>query len=78
MASSIRCRLQGCDLDDCGVCRRCGDAGKAEHRWQEADRVRPCFRRTVCSRCGKEKEQPEHDWDPTPGGLKCSRCGLAI
>lgn len=84
MASSIRCRVTGCDRDDCGVCRRCGDDREADHAWQEAERNKPCFPRMVCERCGAEKEKPDHDWEiggPTPQGelsMECSRCGLRI
>ena len=78
MGSSIRCRLKGHDLDDCGVCRRCGDEGGAQHRWQDTERERPCFKRKVCETCEKEQESPDHDWESTDGDLKCSRCGLSI
>lgn len=84
MATSMRCKLTGHDLDECGVCRRCGSEGEAKHDWQEGERHRPCFRLQVCSRCQAEKETPEHDWAPTgisPTGdpqLKCSRCGRSI
>ena len=78
MPSSMRCRITGCDLDECGVCRRCGNDSEAKHRWQEADRTRPCFPRKVCEVCGQEKEQPDHDWESVDGNLKCLRCGLVI
>ena len=78
MPASIRCRITGCDLDECGVCRRCGDASKAEHRWQEATRNEPCFPRWVCERCGKERQQPDHDWETVGDNLKCRRCRLTI
>jgi hypothetical protein len=81
---SVRCRITGCDLDECGVCRRCGDESKASHQWSDADRTNPCFSRRVCDRCQAEESQPDHDWQmsesPGPDGsaLKCARCGLAI
>lgn len=78
MASSLRCRITGCDLNECGVCRRCGKVENAQHEWKEAPRERPCFPREVCERCNEEREQPDHDWEPSPQGLKCSRCGLSI
>lgn len=84
MAVSIRCKITGCDLDECGVCRRCGDASKESHQWAEAERQKPCYRREVCQRCDTEREQPDHDWEtsPSPGAdginLKCTRCGLVI
>jgi hypothetical protein len=84
MSSSLRCRITGCDLDECGVCRRCGAEAGAQHRWNEAERTRPCFHREVCERCGAEKERPDHDWATVTGamadvtGLRCSRCGLSI
>ena len=61
MSSSIRCRITGCDLDECGVCRRCGSDRQAEHDWHEIERERPCYRRMSCSRCQAEREQPEQD-----------------
>lgn len=84
MSRSIRCRLSGCDLDDCGICRRCGDESRANHQWSEAERKEPCFTREVCDRCRVERQQPDHDWQmsespgPTGVSLKCSRCGLVI
>jgi hypothetical protein len=83
MASSIRCRITGCDLDDCGICRRCGSESEAHHEWKEAERARPCFKLEVCERCDREKEIPDHDWEASPGlvddiNLKCSRCGMSI
>jgi len=84
MASSLRCKISGCDLDECGVCRRCGAESAAKHSWRAADRERPCFDRKVCERCGKEREIPDHDWESTVGltpdvpALRCTRCGLSI
>jgi len=78
MSRSLRCRITGCDVDPCGVCRRCGAASGAGHAWKEAERTRECYRRSVCERCDRERERPDHDWEPTAGGLRCSRCGLAI
>jgi len=74
MASSLKCKIAGCDLDKCGV----------HHQWQEAERHRPCFHLKVCELCKTEKETPEHDWETKAGvmegttALKCSRCGLSI
>lgn len=83
MGSSLRCKVTGCDLDDCGVCRRCGSEKEATHEWSEVERTRPCFKRSVCDRCQAEREIADHDWETTGSGplgieLKCSRCGLAI
>lgn len=84
MGPSIRCRVTGCDLDECGICRRCGDASKAAHQWKEADREKPCYERKLCERCGEEKSQPDHDWQTGTSAvtgeieMKCSRCGLLI
>ena len=83
MSSSIRCKVTGCDLDECGVCRRCGDERESEHSWKEADRERPCYLRKVCERCGRERESPDHDWESGTGPagdikMTCKRCGLAI
>ena len=84
MASSIRCRVTGCDRDDCGVCRRCGDDRGAKHAWKEASRSKPCFPRMLCERCQAEKESPDHDWQigaANPQGdvtMECSRCRLRI
>ena len=84
MARSMRCKLSGCDLDDCGVCRRCGDTSKEQHRWSTAASENPCYRREVCERCNRERHQPDHDWQSSPSkgpdgvALRCSRCGLTI
>jgi hypothetical protein len=84
LGKSMRCRITGCDLDGCGVCRRCGDASKEDHNWTEAESQNPCYQREVCDRCDKDRHQPNHDWQmsPSPGpdgvALKCSRCGLNI
>ena len=83
MASSLRCKVTGCDLDDCGVCRRCGSTAKAQHRWVEAERLRPCFTRKVCERCDTDHESPDHDWETGTGAagdiqMTCTRCGLKI
>jgi len=75
---SVRCKITGCDLDECGVCRRCGAQKEAKHQWKEAERDRPCFPRQVCERCDAKREQPDHDWEPTPNGMKCSRCNFSI
>jgi len=77
-ASAIRCRLTGCDPDDCGVCRRCGLEKNPRHQWKDAPGERPCFPRQVCERCGTAREQPDHDWEPSGRGLRCSRCDLSI
>ena len=76
--TSIRCKITGCDLDECGVCRRCGGHKNASHRWKEAERDRPCFARQVCERCNAMHERPDHDWESTPTGMKCRRCNFAI
>lgn len=78
MASSMRCKITGCDLDECGKCRRCGDESKANHDFKSAERDRPCFTHEICERCQTEREQPDHDWGTTPHGLKCTRCNLSI
>ena len=84
MASSLKCKIAGCDLDKCGVCRRCGSEVKAHHQWKEAQRHRPCFHLKVCELCRAEKETPDHDWEMAAGvmegmtSLKCTRCGLSI
>ena len=78
MAASLRCKMTGCDLDDCGVCKRCGQEKDPQHQWKEAERERPCFPRELCQRCETAREQPYHDWDAAPGGLRCTRCGLKI
>ena len=84
---SMRCKLTGHDLNDCGVCKRCQDASEAKHDWAEQERERECFKRSVCTRCGEIQEKPDHDWTPTPAEhdldgsgieMKCSRCGLKI
>jgi hypothetical protein len=81
---SMRCKITGHDLDECGKCRRCGDESSANHAWSDAERNNPCYKREICDRCGAEREQPDHDWQPgdTPGpdgvALQCARCGLKI
>jgi hypothetical protein len=77
-AASLRCRISGHDLDDCGVCRRCGVEQSPTHQWKEGERERPCFPREICERCGATREQPDHDWETTAAGLRCTRCGLSI
>ena len=81
--AALRCKLSGCDLDDCGVCRRCGSNEQANHDWKELERRRPCYRLRSCTRCDEEMELPDHDWEPKPGGpdgiqMLCSRCGQKI
>ena len=83
MASSLRCKVTGCDLDECGICRRCGSEKEAEHAWKETDRKRPCIKRSVCERCDAEREIADHDWETTGTGplgaeLTCSRCAMSI
>ena len=85
MPSSLRCKVTGHDLDDCGVCRRCGTEAEPNHEWKETTpRKRECYRLEVCARCEQEKEIADHDWEQVPGkipdtmDLKCSRCGLQI
>ena len=83
MARSIVCRILGCRLDPCGICTRCKDASQARHVWKETARTKRCYRLSVCERCGSEREQPDHDWQPGPaiGGdssLVCARCGLSV
>ena len=78
MPRPMRCRITGCDLDECGVCRRCGSESQAHHQWQDRERKRPCFRLEACEVCGQEREQPDHDWEPVGDNLKCTRCGLSI
>jgi hypothetical protein len=83
MTASMRCRLTGCDLDPCGVCRRCETEKDTTHDWQDTDRDRACFRKQACAKCGREREQPDHDWEPGVAAsgepsLTCSRCGLEI
>ncbi len=80
---SLRCKLSGCDLDDCGICRRCGSEDKAAHDWAEAERERPCFKLKRCTRCETTTEVPDHDWVSKPGlvdaiDLVCSRCGFKL
>ena len=79
----LRCKLSGCDLDGCGVCKRCGSKEKELHDWQDAERERACFELKKCSRCDAEKEKPDHDWQSRPGivdeiELACARCGIKI
>lgn len=83
MSSSLRCKVTGCDLDDCGICRRCGAEQDAKHLWKDAERKRPCYTLKVCERCAQEKESPDHDWESGTGPgqqlkMTCSRCGLEI
>ena len=88
MSSSMRCRITGCDLNDCGVCRRCGSVKNANHKWKDSERNKPCFQRKICERCGEERLSPDHQWEmseaPATGAgihgpdLKCGRCGLTI
>ena len=84
MAANLRCRITGCDPDECGVCRRCGSAGSANHKWVVAERREPCFELRVCERCNAERQKPDHDWTPAGAdgvqgpALKCSRCRLTI
>ena len=80
---SLRCKLSGCDLDECGICRRCGSEEKAAHDWAEVERERPCFKLKRCTRCEKTTEIPDHDWVSKPGvvdaiDLTCSRCGFKL
>jgi hypothetical protein len=84
--ASIRCKLTGCDLDPCGICKRCKDQSAADHAWEEAERDRPCYKRLTCANCDEVKESPVHDWTPKPVDaadgsgveLRCSRCNLKI
>ncbi|HXV77757.1 MAG TPA: hypothetical protein VD788_15695 [Candidatus Polarisedimenticolaceae bacterium] len=78
MSASLRCKITGCDPDPCGVCRRCGGERATTHDWRQAERERPCFARQVCTKCEREREQPDHDWQAKPNGLQCSRCGMTI
>ena len=84
MPSSLRCKVTGHDLDECGICRRCGSESEANHEWKEAaERNRPCFKLSVCERCQTERETADHDWETSTGGpqgivMKCTRCGLSI
>ena len=81
--ASLRCKLSGCDLDECGICKRCGSEDKAAHDWADVERERPCFHLKRCTRCEKSAETPDHNWEAKPGivddiELTCSRCGLKI
>ena len=84
--ASIRCKLTGCDLNECGICKRCGDTSAAKHAWQDVDRKRACYKRAECSNCHEFQESPDHDWTSTPSEsgdgtgieLKCSRCSLKL
>ena len=85
MASSLRCKVTGHDLDECGICRRCGSESESKHEWKDTTpRKRECYRLEVCERCRQEKETADHDWEQAPGripdttDLKCTRCGLQI
>ncbi|MDX1389002.1 MAG: hypothetical protein R3344_07415 [Acidobacteriota bacterium] len=84
MGSSLRCKVTGHDLDECGICKRCGSEDNAGHDWKEAaERKRPCFKLSVCERCGSDREIADHDWQMSEGGpqgimMTCSRCGLKI
>ena len=84
MPQSLRCRVTGCDLDPCGVCKRCGEDRQARHEWQDDEREKPCYRRQTCERCSVVKQSPDHDWQTQAGTagmdpkLDCSRCGLEI
>ena len=47
------------------------------------DRDRPCYRKEECESCGRERENPDHDWAPGTNALgemslTCSRCNLEI
>ena len=80
---SMRCKISGCNLNPCGVCRRCNSEAEAKHDWQAAERERECYAKQACSRCGQNRESPDHDWDTTigPAGdpvMKCTRCNLRI
>ena len=79
---SLRCKMTRCDLNDCGVCRRCGE-GQASHDWVEAERDHPCVHRKRCTRCDASQEKPDHDWDTKTGGvdgiqMTCTRCGRTL
>jgi len=80
--ASLRCKLSGCDLDECGICKRCGSEERAAHDWTDVERERPCYALRRCTRCGRTAEKPDHDWEAQPGvvdvELTCSRCGLKI
>ena len=83
MAKPLRCKMTGCDLDACGVCKRCGTEQDTKHVWKEIDRDRPCYRKEVCETCGRERENPDHDWSPGTNALgetalTCTRCNLEI
>ena len=80
---ALRCKVTGCDLNACGICRRCGDESKSNHEWQKAESTEPCSNVLTCERCDAEKKTPRHDWGPfeTPAGesgLRCTRCNLVI
>jgi hypothetical protein len=65
------------------VCRRCGIEKDTTHQWKDVERAEPCVRKEVCEKCGREREQPDHDWTPGTSAtgetsLSCSRCGLSI
>lgn len=80
---SLRCKLSGCDLNECGICRRCGSEEKAEHDWTDVERERPCMKLKRCTRCDTTHETPDHDWEAKPGvvediELTCSRCGMKL
>lgn len=81
--ASLRCKLSGCDLNDCGICRRCGSMADAAHDWHPVERERPCFKLKRCSRCDETAETPDHDWEAKPGVIEdiemtCTRCQLKI
>ena len=87
MAKSMRCRLTGCDRNECGVCIRCGSEKDVAHKWVDAESEDRCIQLKRCERCDAEKKKPDHDWEPTgkpdPTGiggpeLRCSRCGMVI
>jgi hypothetical protein len=80
---SLRCKLTGCDLNECGICRRCKSEEQGSHDWADVERERPCFAQKRCTRCDAEQETPDHDWESRPGvveaiELVCTRCGLKI
>ena len=63
--------------------KRCGSESEAAHDWADVERARPCFHLKRCTRCEKEAETPDHNWEAKPGvvediQLTCSRCGLSI
>ena len=78
MGKGLRCKLAGCDRNECGVCRRCGDQEGADHAWIEVERDEPCYRKEACDRCSEERAQPDHDWQSIGGDLQCARCALKI